>query len=65
MSELLVLGFGFPVFLGRGVTGRSCQLKFECGRCEMLVFRVVPERIFISLVCIVTLTSMTGFINDY
>ena len=53
VSELLVPGFGRPVLLcrsrmprARGMAtyvrdgyGAFCQPKFECGYCEMLVFR--------------------------
>ena len=56
--ELLVSGFGRPVLLCRGKMPRArglaacvrdgfgafCQLKFECGCCEMLVFRVCGVR---------------------
>ena len=58
VSELLVPGFGRPVFLCRGKMPRArgmaayvrdgyeafCQPKFECGCCEMLVFRVCGVR---------------------
>ena len=58
VSEILVPGFGRPVLLCRGKIPRAggkaayvrdgyrafCQLKFECGCCEMLVFRVCGVR---------------------
>ena len=58
VSELLVPGFGRPVLLCRGKMPRTwgmsayvrdCygafrQPKFECGYCEMLVFRVCAVR---------------------
>ena len=58
VSELLVPGFGRPVFLGRGRMPRGRGMaayvrdgygafpkpKFECGCCEMLVFRVCGAR---------------------
>ena len=58
MSELLVPGFGRPVLLCRGkmprargiaayvrdIYGIICQPKFECGSCELLVFRVCSVR---------------------
>ena len=58
MSELLVPGFGRPVLLCRGMMPRARgmaayvrdgygafrQPKFECGCCEMLVFRVCCVR---------------------
>ena len=58
MSELLVPGFGRPVLLCRGRMPRAqgmaayirdgygayCQPKFECGCCEMLVFKVCGLR---------------------
>ena len=58
MSELLVPGFGRPVFLCRGKLPRARgmaayvrdgygafrQPKFECGCCEMLVVRVCDLR---------------------
>ena len=54
VTEVLVPGFGCPVLLCRGKMPRAHamaayardgygafrQPKFECGRCEMLVFRV-------------------------
>ena len=54
VSELLVPEFGRPVLLSRGKMPRTrgmaayvqdgdgafCQLKFECGCCEMLICRV-------------------------
>ena len=72
MSELLVPGFGRPVLLcrdgvprARGMAayvrdgyGAFRQPKFECGCCEMLVFRVcvVLDRTSMCSVCIATLT---------
>ena len=58
VSELLVPGFGHPVLLCRGRMPRARgmaayvrdgygafrQPKFECGYCEMLVFRVCGMR---------------------
>ena len=58
VSELLVPGFGRPVLLCRGRMPRArgmaacvrdgygtfCQRKFECGCCEMVVFRVCGVR---------------------
>ena len=58
MSELLVPGFGRPVLLCRDVVPRARRMaayvrdgygafrqpKFECGCCEMLVFRVCGAR---------------------
>ena len=58
VSELLVPGFGHPVLLclgrmprARGMApyvgegyGAFCQPKFECGYCEMMVFRVCGVR---------------------
>ena len=58
MSELLVPGFGCPVLLCRDGVPQACgmaayvrdgygvfrQPKFECGCCEMLVFRVCGAR---------------------
>ena len=59
ISELLIPGFGRPVLLCRDGMPRAwgmaayvqdgygafCQPKFECGCCEMLVFRVCgPHR---------------------
>ena len=58
MSEFLIPGFGLPVLLcrdglprARGMAayvrdgyGAFHQPKFECGCCEMLVFRVCGAR---------------------
>ena len=58
ISELLVPGFGRPVLLCRDSTPQAhgmaayvrdgyvafCQPKFECGCCEILVFRVCGAR---------------------
>ena len=58
VSELLVPGFGRPVLLCRGKIRRTRGMvayvrdgygafrrpKFECGCCEMLVFRVCGVR---------------------
>ena len=51
VSELLVPGFGRPVLLCRGKMPRAQngsggfrQLKFDCGCCEMLIFRVCSVR---------------------
>ena len=58
MSELLVPGFVRPVLLCRDGVSQACgmaayvrdgygaflQPKFECGCCEMLVFRVCDAR---------------------
>ena len=56
MSEVLVPGFCRPVVSGRDASGTwdgcicsrwlrsTCQPKFECGCCEMLVFRVCGVR---------------------
>ena len=58
VSEVQVPGFGCPVLLCRGKMPRArgmaayvcdgygafCQLKFECGCCEMLVFKVCGVR---------------------
>ena len=58
VSELLVLGFSRPVLLCRGKMPQARQMvayvrdgygefrqpKFECGCCEMLVFRVCGVR---------------------
>ena len=63
MSELLVPGFGRNVMLCRGRMPRSRgiaayvrdgygpfrQHKFECGCCEMLVFRVCGERLNLNV----------------
>ena len=71
MSELLVPGFGRPVFLclakmprARGVAayvrdgyGAFRQPKFECGCCEMLVLSVCGvSRTFMCSVFTATLT---------
>ena len=58
VSEVLVPGFGRPVLLCLGKMPQACgmpayvrdgygafrQLKFECGYCNMLVFRVCGVR---------------------
>ena len=71
VSELLVPGFGRTVLLCRGKMPRARgmaayvrdgygafrQPKFECGCCEMLVFRVcgVREKIYVVVVLVVAL----------
>ena len=69
ISELLVPGFGRPVLLCREGMPRAGgmttyvrdiyrafrQPKFECGCCEMLVFRVLDKTSTCSI-CIATLT---------
>ena len=71
VSEKLVPGFGLPVLLCRGRMPRARgmatyvwdgygafrQPKFECGYCEMLVFRVCGSRQ--NLMCSVFTATLT------
>ena len=80
LSEILVPGFGRPILLCRGKMpwargmaayvrdgyGAFCQPKFECGCCEMLVFKVCGGRQNLYVFSLTgTLTQMTGFLIVY
>ena len=78
MSELLVPGFGRPVLLCRGkmprVRGMAAfvrdgygafwQLKFDCGCCEMLVFRDCDVRQNIFLFSLYRNPDLANLIFD-
>ena len=80
VSELLVPGFGLPVLLCRGRMpqalvmaayvrdgyGTFRQRKFECGCCEMVIFKVCGgDGTYMCSVFTATLTLVTGFFTVY